>query len=78
MPADASTAVDTAGGSGLSGRELEVLRLLTAGRSNPEIAEALVISRNTVERHVNHILQKTGTANRVDAAGYAYHHGLVP
>jgi DNA-binding NarL/FixJ family response regulator len=62
---------------GLSPREVEVLRLLAAGRSNPEIAAALVISRHTVERHVNHILAKTGAANRVEAAAFAHRHGLV-
>ena len=62
---------------GLSAREVEVLRLLAAGRSNPEIAAALVISRHTVERHVNHILAKTGAANRVEAAAFAHRHGLV-
>jgi DNA-binding NarL/FixJ family response regulator len=62
---------------GLSPRELEVLRLLAAGRSNPEIAAALVISRHTVERHVNHILAKTGAANRVEAAAFAHRHGLT-
>ena len=58
-------------------REVEVLRLLAAGRSNQEIAAVLVISRNTVERHVNHILHKTNTANRAQAVTYAHQHGLV-
>jgi len=49
---------------GLSEREVEVLRLIAAGKSNPEVAATLVISRYTVERHVNHILAKTGAANR--------------
>jgi class 3 adenylate cyclase/DNA-binding CsgD family transcriptional regulator len=62
---------------GLSEREAEVLRLIAAGRSNREIAEALVISLNTVLRHVTHILEKTGAANRTEAARYAVRHGLV-
>ncbi len=62
---------------GLSEREVEVLRLLAAGRSNPEIAAALAISRNTVERHVNHIFTKTGMSNRVEAATYAHRQGLL-
>jgi DNA-binding NarL/FixJ family response regulator len=62
---------------GLSQRELEVLRLLAAGRSNPEIAAALVISRNTVYRHVNHIFTKLGVENRTEAAAYAHRHGLA-
>jgi DNA-binding NarL/FixJ family response regulator len=57
--------------SGLSARELEVLRLVAAGKSNREIAEQLVISTNTVDRHVSHILAKTGAANRAEAAAYA-------
>jgi DNA-binding CsgD family transcriptional regulator len=58
-------------------RGVEVLRLSAAGHSNQEIAPALVISRNTVERHVNHIFVKTGAANRTRAAGYAHRHGLA-
>jgi DNA-binding CsgD family transcriptional regulator len=81
MPSPASGAVShahAAGPDGLSERELEVLRLLAAGKSNREIAEALVISLNTVLRHVTHILQKTGAANRTEAAAYAHRHGLAP
>jgi DNA-binding CsgD family transcriptional regulator len=63
--------------AGLSAREVEVLRLVAAGKSNPEIAATLVLSRYTVERHVNHILTKTGTANRTEAARYAHQHGLL-
>jgi DNA-binding NarL/FixJ family response regulator len=62
---------------GLSEREVQVVRLITAGKSNREIAQALVISRNTVERHVNHILSKTGTTNRTQVAGYAHRHMLT-
>jgi DNA-binding CsgD family transcriptional regulator len=61
----------------LSQRELEVLRLIAAGRSNPQIAEELVISLNTVQRHVSNILAKTGAANRTEAALYARDKGLV-
>ena len=61
----------------LSPRELDVLRLIAAGRSNPQIAEQLVISVNTVQRHVSNILDKTGAANRTEAAGYARDKGLV-
>ncbi len=62
---------------GLTAREVEVLRLLAAGKSNPAIAAALVISLNTVERHINHIFTKTGVANRIEAARYADRHGLT-
>lgn len=57
--------------AGLSDREAEVLRLIAAGRTNPQIAERLVISLNTVQRHVSSILWKTGAANRTEAAAYA-------
>jgi class 3 adenylate cyclase/DNA-binding CsgD family transcriptional regulator len=61
----------------LSQREVEVLRLLAAGKSNRDIAEALYISLNTVATHVRNILTKTGTANRTEAAAYAMRHGLL-
>jgi DNA-binding CsgD family transcriptional regulator len=62
---------------GLSLREQEVLRLLAAGRSNQQIADELVISLNTVRRHVSNVFDKTGCANRTEAAGYARDHGLA-
>jgi DNA-binding CsgD family transcriptional regulator len=61
----------------LSQRELDVLRLLTAGRSNQQVADELVISLNTVRRHVSNIFDKTGVANRAQAAVYARDHGLA-
>jgi LuxR family transcriptional regulator, maltose regulon positive regulatory protein len=51
----------------LSAREVEVLQLLAAGKSNPAIAEELVITLDTVKRHVTHILDKLGAANRTQA-----------
>ena len=63
--------------NGLSSREVEVLRLLAAGRSNAQIGEALVISASTVAKHVSSILAKTESTNRVEAAAYAHRHGLV-
>ena len=61
----------------LSVRELEVLRLLAQGKSNPEIAQELFITRNTVQNHVSSILIKTDLGNRTEAAVYAKEHGLV-
>jgi DNA-binding CsgD family transcriptional regulator/pimeloyl-ACP methyl ester carboxylesterase len=61
----------------LSTREVEVLRLLAVGRSNQQIADELVISLNTVNRHVSNIYAKTGAANRAEAVGYAHRHGLA-
>jgi pimeloyl-ACP methyl ester carboxylesterase/DNA-binding CsgD family transcriptional regulator len=63
--------------SGLSQREAEVLRLLAAGRSNAQIADELVISQNTVIRHVSNIYAKTGAANRAEASAYAAKQGLI-
>ncbi len=61
----------------LSQREEEVLRLIAAGKNNPEIARMLSISLNTVTRHVTNIFDKTGTTNRVEAALYADRTGLT-
>jgi ATP/maltotriose-dependent transcriptional regulator MalT len=63
--------------SDLSQREVEVLRLLAAGKSNREIADTLYISLNTVATHVRNILAKTGAANRTEAAAYALRRGLL-
>ncbi len=62
---------------GLTQREVEVLALVAAGKSNADIAKELVISPNTVVRHVSNILAKTGSSNRTEAAAYATRHGLV-
>jgi DNA-binding CsgD family transcriptional regulator len=62
---------------GLSAREVEVLRLVAAGKSNQQIADALVISLNTVARHMGNIFAKLGVANRVEAASFAAQHGLL-
>ncbi|MEP7216805.1 MAG: LuxR C-terminal-related transcriptional regulator, partial [Anaerolineaceae bacterium] len=62
---------------GLSEREVQVLQLIATGKTNAEIAEALVISPYTVARHVSHIFQKIGTAHRSDAAAWAVRHGLA-
>jgi class 3 adenylate cyclase len=62
----------------LSAREVEVLALVAAGKSNQAIADELVISLNTVARHVSNIFAKTGAANRAEAAAFAARHGLVP
>jgi DNA-binding CsgD family transcriptional regulator len=62
--------------AGLSTREIEVLRLLAAGKSNAQIAEELVISQNTVIRHVSNIFAKIGAENRAQAAVYARDRGI--
>jgi DNA-binding CsgD family transcriptional regulator/tetratricopeptide (TPR) repeat protein len=63
--------------AGLSVREAEVLRLIAAGRTNPEIAHVLVISINTVRHHVTHILDKTGCENRAAVVAFALRHRLA-
>jgi len=68
---------DAVGAIALSSREVEVLRLLGRGKTNPEIATELVISRNTVQNHVSSILTKTNLTNRAQAAAYAQRHGIL-
>jgi len=55
----------------LSERELEVLELLATGRSNQQIAEELVVALDTVKKHVSHVLDKLGAANRTQAVARA-------
>jgi ATP/maltotriose-dependent transcriptional regulator MalT len=62
---------------GLSPRELEVLRLVAAGKSNREIATALVISEHTVARHVQNIFGKLRVSSRAAATAFAFEHDLV-
>jgi DNA-binding NarL/FixJ family response regulator len=71
LMSQATPAAHAADPLGLSAREIEVLRLVAAGKSNRQIAEELVIATNTVDRHVSHILAKIGAANRAEAAAYA-------
>jgi ATP/maltotriose-dependent transcriptional regulator MalT len=62
----------------LTARELEVLALLAAGAPNPRIAEQLVVSLDTVKKHVSHLLGKLGAANRTEAVTRARQLGLIP
>jgi DNA-binding CsgD family transcriptional regulator len=64
--------------AGLSEREVEVLRLVAAGKTNQEIATTLFRSPATVAIHVRNILGKTQAANRAEAAAFAVRHGLLP
>ena len=62
---------------GLTQREVDVIRLVAAGRTDREIADELVIAVRTVTTHVGNILNKTGAANRAEAASFANQRGLV-
>jgi DNA-binding NarL/FixJ family response regulator len=62
---------------GLTGREVEVLRLLAGGQTNAEIAATLSISVHTVERHVSNLYLKLHAHNRAEATAYALRHGLA-
>ena len=63
--------------AGLTAREVQVLQLIAAGKSNQEIANALFRSANTVANHVRNILGKLNVANRTEAATFAVRHGLL-
>jgi DNA-binding NarL/FixJ family response regulator len=63
--------------SDLTGRELDVLRLIAQGATNREIAQALVISEGTVKNHISNILSRLGLRDRTQAALYAREHGLL-
>lgn len=73
-PLDSTEALPKAA---LTGREEEVLRLMATGLSNPEIAESLTVSPETVKTHVGNVLTKLGAQNRTHAVVIAYESGLV-
>ena len=70
-------ATEPAQDEGLTARELEILRLMVHGDSNPDIAEKLFVSRSTVKFHVSNILMKLGTATRTEAVAVAVQRRLV-
>ena len=73
----AATAMPGPTPAGLTAREVDVLQLIAAGKSNPEIAKALFVSEATVKTHVNHVFAKTGARDRAQAVRFAYQNGLV-
>jgi len=68
---------DPKGVGGLTGREVQVLRLVARGLSNQEIATALVISEHTARRHLQNIFAKIGVSSRAAATAYAFQHDLM-
>jgi LuxR family transcriptional regulator, maltose regulon positive regulatory protein len=62
----------------LTSRELQVLEMLAAGRSNQAIASQLVVTLDTVKKHVSHVLGKLGAANRTEAVARARELSLIP
>lgn len=74
---DAPVGSVTAAVGGLTRRELEVLALVAVGKTNRRIADDLVISTKTVERHLSNIFTKLNVSNRAAATAYAYEHDLV-
>jgi DNA-binding NarL/FixJ family response regulator len=57
---------------GLTEREIDVLRLIAAGRTNQEAADELHLSVRTIERHVTNLYAKIGASNRAEATAYAF------
>ena len=63
--------------AGLTGREVEILRLLVRGRSERQIAAELLIAASTVHTHITHLYDKAGVSTRAGAAVFAMEHGLI-
>ena len=76
-PEVAARLADRVAGTQLSGREIEVLRLLVGGRRNRDIAHALDITEGTVKLHVSSILGKLGAQDRTEAVTVALQRGIV-
>ena len=73
----APAAATPAQGTGLSDRELDILRLVAEGLSNTDIASRLFVTGQTVKFHLSNIYRKLGVANRTEATRFAYRNGLV-
>jgi DNA-binding NarL/FixJ family response regulator len=71
------TATPEAPPAGLSAREAEVLRLVSTGLTNAEVAEQLFLSSRTVDWHLGSIYRKLGFHSRTEAARFAVEHGLL-
>lgn len=62
---------------GLTPRELEVLRLIAAGKTNKAVAAELSLSERTIDRHLSNIFAKLDVSSRAAATAYAYRHDLL-
>ena len=76
-PAVAQRLADRLGGPDLTGRELDVLKLIVSGKSNKQIGRDLFISEATVKTHINSLLSKLGVSDRTQAATTALQRGIV-
>lgn len=74
---EAAALMATAYPGGLTAREVEVLRLVAAGRTNPEIATLLFLSEKTVARHLSNIFTKLDVTSRTGAAAFAFEHHMM-
>ena len=75
-PAAAGPEPEAAPPDGLTQRELEILRLIARGMTNPEIAAQLFLSNHTIKTHISRIFAKTGSRDRAAAIGYAHRHNI--
>jgi DNA-binding NarL/FixJ family response regulator len=75
--ATAPAHVDAADHTQLTARELEILRLVTAGTSNGQIASQLCVTEQTIKFHLSNVYRKLGVANRTEASHYAHVHRLL-
>ena len=74
---EAAALMATAHPGGLTEREVEVLRLVAAGKTNPEIATLLFLSEKTVARHLSNIFTKLDVTSRTAAAAFAFEHHIM-
>lgn len=77
LPALTRRATNPKDSNALSRRELEVLQLLSDGRSTAEVAEELILSVNTVRNHITHLMAKLGVRSRLEAVNVAVRRGLI-
>jgi DNA-binding NarL/FixJ family response regulator len=77
LPALTRRATSQRDATALSRRELEVLQLLSEGRSTAEVAQELILSVNTVRNHITHLMAKLGVRSRLEAVNVAVRRGLI-